>query len=304
MNMNTIFRTLVGMAAVTFLVSSCNVDNKKIIYSPEGTDAAVTFLSSVASNTEIEAKATTYSITVARSKSDDAATVKIASTMPEGVSVPQSISFAAGESETSLTLDISQMEVGKTYTGKVSFADSLQFNKKISTSSVTCTLAKAYTWVSLGEGEFYDGLALQPSDTDLGIVKVNVLKAEGFNRWRIVEPFPKANVIAAWDESSYVGGASSYIEFYTVDDAAGTVKFDGKIYNGLNYSSMGKIVYVYPSAYNSAYAPYDAYNKFIGDYVQFYVPRLIEGTSSWFNFGALYLAMPGAGDLETWLNAE
>ena len=47
-----------------------------------------------------------------------------------------------------------------------------------------------------------------------------------------------------------------------------------------------------------------AYNKFIGDYVQFYVPRLIEGTRSWFNFGALYLAMPGAGDLETWINAE
>lgn len=302
--MKSISRTFFAVAAVSFLVASCDVENKKTIYAPAGTDEAVTFLSSVSVDTEIDAKANTFDITVARSKSDAAATVKISSTMPEGITVPGSVSFAVGESETKLSLDISKMEVGKSYKGTISLAEETAYDKNISTSTVTCTFAKAYTWVSLGQGEWYDELALQLSDDDLGIIKVEVLKADGFNRWRIMEPYPKANVIAAWGEDYYVGGASSYIEFYTLDEAAGTIKFDSKIYNGLNYSNKGKIVYQFPSSYNSGYAEMDAYNKFIGEYVKFYVPRLIEGTTSWFKFGALYLAMPGAGDLATWLNEE
>ncbi len=304
MNMKSILRTFFALAAVSLLVASCDVENKKIIYAPDGADEAVTFLSSVSVDTEIDAKATTFGITVARSKSDAAATVKISSTLPEGITVPESVSFAAGESETTLSLDISKMEVGKSYKGTISLAEETAYNKKISTSTVTCTFAKAYTWISLGQGEWYDGLALQPSDEDLGIIKVEVLKADGFDRWRIMEPYPKANVIAAWGEDYYVGGASSYIEFYTLDKEAGTIKFDSKIYIGINYSDMGKVVYQYPSSYSSGHASRDAYNRFIGEYVQFYVPRLIEGTTSWFNYGALYLGMPGAGDLATWLSEE
>lgn len=302
--MKSILRPFFAVAAVSFLVASCDVENKKIIYTPDGADEAVTFLSSVSVDTEIDSKATTFDIIVARSKSDAGATVKISNTMPADITVPESVSFAAGESKTTLSVDISKMEVGKTYEGTISLAEETAYDKKISTSSVKCTFAKAYTWISLGQGEWYDGLALQPSNEDLGIIKVEVLKADGFDRWRIMNPYPKANVIAAWDEDSYVGGASPYIEFYTLDEEAGTIKFDSKIYNGLNYDNMGKIVYQYPSSYNAVYAPYDASNKFIGEYVQFVVPRLIEGTTSWFNFGALYLGMPGAGDLATWLNEE
>jgi len=305
MNMKSILRTFFAVAAVSLLVASCDVENKKIIYTPDGADEAVTFLSSVSVDTEIDAKATTFDITVARSKSDAGATVKISNTMPEGITVPESVSFAAGESKTTLSIDISKMEVGKNYNGKISLAEETAYDKKISTSSVSCTFAKAYTWISLGQGEWYDGLALQPSEDDLGIIKVEVLKADGFDRWRIMEPYPKANVIAAWGEDYYVGGASSYIEFYTLDEKAGTIKFDSKIYNGLNYDKMGKIVYQYPSSCDTGYAAADAYNKFVdGEYVQFYVPRLIEGTTNWFDFGALYLGMPGAGDLATWLNEE
>lgn len=304
MNMKSIIRTCFAVAAVSLIAASCDVENKKIIYTPDGTDAAVTFLSSVASDTEIDAKATTYNITVARGKCDTDATVKISSKMPAEVVVPESISFAAGESETTIAIDISKMEVGKTYTGKIFFANAEDYNKKIATDTVNCTFAKAYTWVSLGEGEFYDGFALQPSDDDLGIIKVEVLKAEGFNRWRVMEPFPKDNVIAAWGEDYYGGGASSYIEFYTLDEEAGTIKFDTRIYTGLTYPGYGKIVYVYPSAYSSARAPYDAYNKFMGNYVQFCDVAAIDGSTAGFGVKTQYLAMPGAGDLATWLNEE
>lgn len=303
--MKKIIKTYLGIALGLFLAVSCNTDNKGAIYTPDGTDAAVSFLSTVSSDTEIEPTAATYDILVTRGKNKEAATVKIKGEMPEGITVPESISFAAGENETTLSLDISKMAVGETYEGKVSFADESEFDSNRSISSVTVTLAKAFTWESIGQGEFYDGLALQPSDDDLGIVKVEVLKAVGFNRWRIMNPFPKANVIAAWDEASYVGEPSEYIEFYLLDEAAKTIKFDKKIYCGLNYQNMGKIVYAFPSAASASYADRDAKNCFIDDgHVQFYVPQMIEGTTSWFNFGSKFLGMPGSGDLATWLNEE
>lgn len=144
--MKRIIKTYFGIAVSLIFAVSCNMDNEGVIYTPDGTDAAVTFLSSVSNNTEIEAKATTYDILVARSKSKEAVTVKIKGELPEGVKAPESITFAAGQSETILSLDISGMAVGKTYTGKVSFADENEYNSKISISSVTVTLAKAYTW--------------------------------------------------------------------------------------------------------------------------------------------------------------
>ena len=234
-----------------------------------------------------------------RSGSD---TVKITGTLPDGITAPATISFEKGKSETMLSLDISKMEIGKTYKGTVTFADETEYNGKIAITSNAFTLAKAYTWTSIGTGEWFDGLALQISDTDLNIVKVDVLKAEGFNRWRIMNPYPKDKVVLAWDEDSFVGGANDYIEFYTLDEAKGTIKFDQKIYCGLNYNKMGKIVYTYPSSYSATHAEKDADNKFVdAQHVQFYVPRLIDGTSSWFNFGYMYLGMPGSGDLAKWL---
>lgn len=117
-----------------------------------------------------------------------------------------------------------------------------------------------------------------------------------------MNPYPKDKVVLAWDEDSFVGGANDYIEFYTLDEAKGTIKFDQKIYCGLNYEKKGKIVYTYPSSYSATYAEKDADNKFVdAQHVQFCVPRLIDGTTSWFNFGYMYLGMPGSGDLAKWL---
>lgn len=300
--MKKIIKTYLGIAFALFLAVSCDTENKSAMYTPEGTDTGVSFLSSTSGDTEINSKAAKFDITVGRSKCDQAATVKITGTLPDGITAPATISFEKGKSETMLSLDISKMEIGKTYKGTVTFADETEYNGKIAITSNTFTLAKAYTWTPIGTGEWFDGLALQISDSDLNIVKVDVLKAEGFNRWRIMNPYPKDKVVLAWDEDSFVGGANDYIEFYTLDEAKGTIKFDQKIYCGLNYEKKGKIVYTYPSSYSATYAEKDADNKFVdAQHVQFYVPRLIDGTTSWFNFGYMYLGMPGSGDLAKWL---
>lgn len=89
-----------------------------------------------------------------------------------------------------LSLDISKMEIGKTYKGTVTFADETEYNGKIAITSNTFTLAKAYTWTSIGTGEWFDGLALQISGSDTNIVKVDVLKGEGIQPLAHHEPLP------------------------------------------------------------------------------------------------------------------
>jgi hypothetical protein len=288
---------VLGIASLSFV--ACNVDNIGAIYDLEG-KSGVSFSKTLAGDTEVNAKATTYSIPIVRGTADGSLTVSLASTLPEGVKVPSSVTFNAGEYETEVQLDIAQMEVGKTYKGAVKLADESQFDKNTAISAINVTLAKAYTWVSLGKGQFYDGLALQPSDDDLGIVDVEILQAEGFDRWRIMNPFPKDQLIAAWAESYVTYAPDSMIEFFLTDD--GIIDFTSRVIKtGLTYISVADnayIYYYYPSEYSDQLAADDALNCFVMDKVaQFYFAQTIMNTSYWFGEGAKYLSLPGGPDL-------
>ena len=80
--MKKIIKTYLGIAFALFLAVSCDTENKGAMYTPEGTDTGVSFLSSTSGDTEINAKAAKFDITVGRSKCDQAATVKITGTLP------------------------------------------------------------------------------------------------------------------------------------------------------------------------------------------------------------------------------
>ena len=301
--MKKIFRSIF-ILSIAGLFASCNVDNIGTIYNHEGPDNGVSFTKTAAGDTEVNAKATTFTIPVARAVADGSLTVNLKSTLPEGVKVPASVTFNAGEYQTDVTLDISAMEVGKSYKGVISLADESQYDANTSISSINVTLAKAYTWVSLGKGQFYDGLALQPSDDDLGIIQVEVLQAEGFDRWRILNPFPKDKLIAAWAADYVTYTPDPMIEFFLKAD--GTIGFTSSVIKtGLTYVDLGATCYIYyyvPSAYSSQIAADDANNKFVMDKVaQFYFAMVIENSTSWFGEGAKYLSLPGGPDLNALL---
>ena len=302
--MKKIFRSIF-ILSIAGLFASCNVDNIGTLYEHEGPDCGVSFTKASASDTEVNAKATTFTIPVARAVADGALTVNLKSTLPEGVKVPASVTFNAGEYQTDVTLDISAMEVGKSYKGAVTLADESQYDPNTSISSINVTLAKAYTWVSLGKGQFYDGLALQPSEDDLGIIQVEVLQAEGFDRWRLMNPFPKDKLIAAWAPEYVTYTPDSMIEFFLKDD--GTIGFTNQVIKtGLTYVDLGETCYIYyyvPSAYSSQIAADDANNTFVMDKVsQFYFALVIENSTSWFGEGAKYLSLPGGPDLNELLS--
>lgn len=301
--MKKIFKSIF-ILSIAALFASCNVDNIGTLYELENGQSGVSFTKTLAGDTEVDAKASTFTIPISRATADGALTVSLKSSLPEGVKVPSTVTFNAGDYQTDITLDISNMEVGKTYKGAVSLADESQFDKNTAISAINVTLAKAYTWVSLGKGQFYDGLALQPSDDDLGIIQVEVLQAEGFDRWRILNPFPKDKLIAAWAPEYVTYTPDSVIEFFLKAD--GTIDFTSQVIKtGLTYIGLGENCYIYyyvPSAYSSQIAADDANNKFVIDKVaQFYFAQVIENSTSWFGEGAKYLSLPGGPDLNALL---
>jgi hypothetical protein len=298
--MKKIFKSIF-ILSIAGLFASCNVDNIGTLYELENGQSGVSFTKTMAGDTEVDAKASTFTVPIARAVADGSLTVNLASTLPEGVKVPSSVTFNAGEYETEVTLDISNMEVGKTYKGAVSLADKTQFDENTAISSINVTLAKAYTWVSLGKGQLYDGLALQPSADDLGIIQVEVLQADGFNRWRIMNPFPVAQLEKAWAPAYVTYTPTQMIEFFS--DADGAISFTSlPIKTGLTYVDLGDNAYIYyylPSKYSSNYgAEEDAENCFVMDKVaQFCFGANIENTTYGFGLNYLYLSLPGGPDL-------
>ena len=302
--MKNIFKSIFAIGAVVAFAVSCNVDNVGTKYEFADGESCVSFPKSVAGDTEVNAKATTFSIPIVRGRADGDLTVNLATTLPEGVTVPSTVSFSAGEYETEIKLDIASMEVGKTYKGNITLANEDQFDKNTAISSIAVTLAKAYTWVEIGKGQFYDPIALQVSAKDLGIVEVSFLQAEGFNRWRMLEPFPKAQLYKAWGEAYVTYAPDSVIEFFA--DENGQISFTASVFKtGLTYVDLADNAYIWyylPSKYSSSYAANDADSKFVMDKVaQFCWVGNIENTNYWMNLQYMYVSLPGGPDLNTLL---
>ncbi len=296
--MKKIFKALSSIAAAVLLVSACNVEHPMPTYSPENAQE-VSFVQATVVNQEILATAPTFDITLSRNTPGAAATVAVTSTFSSGVVCPASVTFNAGESTATLSLDITAMEVGKAYKGTVSLSDTTTFNKHIAVASATLTLAKAYTWVSLGEGEWFDNLALMTS-TSYGIRKVEVLKADGFNRYRIMNPYTAEAIAAAgWEPG---GSKSSYIEFWVLENGQ-NVAWDGWWFPGILYDGAGTdIKAYYPSVLSASLAADDAKSKFFEEKViGFYPYWYIDGLGGFGSKYPCFLSLPGGPALESWL---
>ena len=270
-------------------------------YSPVS-NCEVSFVQSTTFNTEILGTATTFDITLSRNTTSGAATVAVQSTLSSDIVCPPTVTFNAGESTATLTLDVSAMKVGTKYTGKISLADTTSYNANIAVASTNVTLQKVYTWVSLGEGEFLD-----PMSFGVHPQKVEILKAEGFSLYRIMNPYPKEAVVADWGSDYYGGPVSPYIQFTINED--GTVKWSGKVTNGVIYIDISKDAFLwgyYPSEFSSSNAALDAQCKTLegGKIIQMVMFwRLGETGYALTQPGVAYLNMPNSGiDLLTWYN--
>lgn len=304
--MNKIFKTFLA-ASVSLLAVACNLDQVNDVYKAEGNEPSM--LQTVFNETELDATLETIAIPVVRSNSSEAATVNLTATLPAGITVSgtavetlengnvvysTSVSFAAGEAQTGCVLNISEMAVGSSYKGTVAIAEGEKVNENKVTMSTAFTLAKAYTWVSLGQGEWFDQLSLM-SDSSYGVQTVEVLKADGFERYRIMNPYANTDQLAAaWGASSLGGNKSSFIEFWVLDNGV-NVAWDGWWFPGILYDGDGTDIKAYlPSALDASLAEEDVKSLFVEEkVVEFHPYWYIDGLGGFGTKYPCFLTLPG-----------
>lgn len=290
--MNKIFKMFLA-ASVSLFAVACNLDQVNDIYTAN--DSEPSMFQTIFTETELSASLETVSIPVVRSNSAKAASVKLVAKLPAGITVmgtasqvgePENgmttynttVEFAEGEAQTACVLNVSAMEVGVSYKGTISIAEGEPVNENKVTMSTAFTLGKAYTWVSLGEGQWFDQLALM-SSSSYGIQNVEVLKAEGFERYRIMGPYANTDQLAAaWSPEQLGGNKSAFIEFWVLENGE-NIAWDGWWYPGLLYSGDGTDIKAYlPSVLSSSQASKDALSKIFQDKVfTFYPYWYIDG---------------------------
>ena len=186
--MKSIFKSIFVIGAAALFAVSCNVENIGTLYTHEGEDNGVSFTHSILANTEISASAKTYSIILGRAVATAAQTVNIASTVGDPIKVPSSVTFEAGQASAELVLDISNIDVGTTYTGKLSLANESDYND-LAIKEVSVTLAKAYTWGAYKTVKITDDLVTSCFGVQNVTWEVEAEKAEGFEVYRLLDPY-------------------------------------------------------------------------------------------------------------------
>ena len=151
---------IIGMfvATATFFVS-CNTDNEGDIYN--STTMGVTFATGTQSVSFPSTGYEGFDVEVLRAKSSEATTINLSATLvvgdkeqelPASITVPSSVSFAAGEFKTNIHVTVGDITPGQNYKVKISLPEEMVTIDQ--TSDKVITVYRDYTFSSLGTGTF------------------------------------------------------------------------------------------------------------------------------------------------------
>lgn len=292
--MNKIKYLFLSVSALAF--SACNTDNIGTIY--KGEDGVATFAQSVLNDNEVAIAATEYYVPVRRQTNVGDLTVNFTANPLKGkIKCPStSVTFADGEYEARIKLDISDIVLGQKDTIKFELAANVS-DKNIGYNNCSVILARGYTWQSIGKGEYIDLLV------GGAIVDVEIKKAEGFEIYRVYDPYNKAIMMDpelmgeeyAWTSDDF-GDPCEYFEFYV----------DGDIISWKNFSavyilgSYGTTYYYYVPDAGSGAQFLDEDKKVIQFFPYVYFPAIKGGLGV--VGGVIYLSLPAGPSLEEFLN--
>lgn len=308
--MKRLFKTIAIALAGAAMLVSCSKDQMGVTYTPAEGDGMFSFNATATAAFEFSETSTTLNLDVYRSTTSGAATVPITSTQLMGtqavnvLNVPSELAFEDGQGRAVLSITANDnMEAATNYSVTISLGEGAV--SPGGNQSITLTVSQAYTWISLGMGQFYDNLGLAvdldgdgllTTPEEFGIQEVEILKADGYDRWRIVNPWGNRDAVAlSWGSSAVMDSYSPYWEFYLLEDGV-HVAWDGAIAPGIMYEDLGEqIVYVIPTTINpTAYAAMDENIKFLSEGIVGLNPAAsIENTTSWFGQVDVQVAFPG-----------
>ena len=285
-------KVLFGLTVVVAaLFSSCNKDNEGAVYSNQS-NAGVSFTASTLTAVEVPASNPVFDVEIVRGNTVGAATGTLtASLIANKVALPgvtvSNYSFADGENSTTVSVNISPLEVGVAGTLTLTIADADASVGGV--KSATMKVSKAYEWKSLGKGQFYDnffGMTSQPE----------ILKAEGFDRYRVIEPCEdfRAEAIAGGDTWAAASSAP-FIELWVEDGLV----FWEDWFTGQNYDGdkTQPIYACHPSGWSSmSTADFWQHSKFLDEKtIQLAPYYYIDGVGGW-NYsqkdGVVYIVLP------------
>ena len=223
-----ISKKIFGMAIVAAaLFTSCNKDVEGAIYNGQN-NAGVSFTAATLAAVEVPASNPVFEVEIVRGNTAAAATgsvtasLKAGSTVISGVTVSD-FNFAAGENATTVKVNISPLEVGVQGTLTLALSDADASIGAVKTATIK--VSKAYEWVSLGKATFVDAFVGATGNPE-------VLKADGFERYRVMAPYEEWRVSPEAQADSWTAASSApFIELWVED---GLVYFD-TFFVGLNY---------------------------------------------------------------------
>ncbi len=199
-------------------------------------------------NETLSPGAVEFSIPVRRAIATAEETVNITFTpgknCPADITVPSQVKFEAGSNTAEIVINIANAMPPTTYSGTLEFDGNPSYSG-ISTLTLNCPVN--YTWVSLGKGIFIDQFATGDVEAE-----VEIMQAEGFQRWRVMKPYNQGMAEDGGDWGDWrTGQYPDYLEFWETTSAGATVLAWTPVKIGVNYKgeSSQPIVCYPPSSF-------------------------------------------------------
>lgn len=253
---------IIGMFVVAVtLFASCSTDNEGDIYN--GTTMGVTF----ATGTRLVSFPSTgyegFDIEILRAKSSEAATINLSAVLivgneeqalPGTITVPSSVSFAAGEFKTNLHVTVGDITPGINYKVKVTLPAETATVDQISAKVVT--IYRDYTFSPVGTGTFKSA-AMAEEGEDFATWEVEVQKADQITWYKAINLYEEGyNIVFKVNDANEVTVESqpawkhaSYGEIYvsgkgTLEEGVITVKLAHEVPDVGSFGEYKEILYL------------------------------------------------------------
>lgn len=270
----------ISAAAVVIAVATLSSCSDKGYWEEAPIESGVSFMSATYNET-LGPGANEVVIPVSRTTNNGDESVSITFTpdknCPSDISVPASVTFPAGSNSANIVITIANAMPPYTYSGTLELNGEASYSGK---TSMTFTLPVNYTWISLGIGGFYDAFVMDNAED---YMPVEILKAEGFERYRVMNPYKEYYATIgpdSWGDWIATSGPET-LDFWEVGD--GKLSFNSYA-TGLTYDGPGGTAI---GAYN--WSAFGASSGYTGDFDMWYQPGLavlspvyyVNGVGGW-----------------------
>lgn len=185
---------ILSFVALAALAAACNKQEYPAFeFGPEDamSGKTVVYFVECSANEELEPTDETYTIAVARTSTSGALSVPVEVYNPSEVfTVPATIEFANGAETTTLTIDITKMELETPYELTISIPNDYYYSYKAdspeSTKNTFHLEALKQKWNDAGTCTFYDGTWF---DDLVAVENIKIQNHEGTNDYRIINPY-------------------------------------------------------------------------------------------------------------------